>query len=82
LRHSKTIHKLKLLSEKTRTAISLRWQQQGRLSHGNKVSSVDAHICVATSPLTLEVTCHMDRPFKRPHRWICHKRRRECHFSV
>ena len=33
-----------LLSVKTRTAVPPRWQQQGRLPHGNKVSSVDAHI--------------------------------------
>ena len=62
--NSNTVHKLKLLSEKTRTAVPPRWQQQGRLPHGNKVSSVDAHICVATSPLTLEVTHYMDRPFE------------------
>ena len=60
--------KLQLLSEKTRTAVPPRWQQQGQLPHGNKVSSVDAHICVATSPLTLEVTRHMDQPFEWPHR--------------
>ena len=53
--NSKTVHKLILLSVKTRTAVPPRGQQQGRLPHGNKVSSVDAHICVATSPLTLEV---------------------------
>ena len=78
----KTIHKLKLLSEKTQIAVPPRMQQQGRrplvdlpiqwlerygLPHGEKVSSVDANICVATSPLTLEVTSHMDRPFKWPH---------------
>ena len=41
--------KLQLLSEKTRTAVPPRWQQQGQLPHGNKVSSVDAHICVASN---------------------------------
>ena len=71
-----------LLSVKTRTAVPPRWQQQRRLPHGNKVSSVDAHICVATCPLTLEVTPHMDRPSEWPQRWACHKRRRECHLSV
>jgi len=80
---SKTIHKLKLLSEKTQTAVPPRLQQQGwrplvdlpiqwleryGLPHGKMVSSVDANICVATSPLTLEVTSHMDQPFKWPHR--------------
>jgi len=55
-----------VLSVKTRTAVPPRWQQQGRLPHGNKVSSVDAHIGVATSPLTLEVTRHMDRPSEWP----------------
>jgi len=29
-----------------------------------KVSSVDAIICVATGPLTVEVTHHMDRPLQ------------------
>ena len=72
--NSKTIHKL--LSEKTQIAVPPRMQQQGRrplvdlpiqwlerygLPHGKKVSSVDANICIATSPLTLEVTSHMDR---------------------
>ena len=76
LRHS-LIQKLSinlLLSVKTRTAVPPRWQQQGRLPHGSKVSSVDAHICVATSPLTLEATRHMDRPSEWPHRWACHGR--------
>jgi len=31
------------------------------------------------SPLTVEVTRHMDRPLQWPHRWAC---RRECNLSV
>jgi len=31
------------------------------------------------SPLTVEVTHHMDRPLQWPHRWAS---RQECHFSV
>ena len=44
--NSKTIYKLKLLSE----------------------MPVNANICVATCPLSLEVTHHMDRPLEWPHR--------------
>ena len=31
------------------------------------------------SPLTVEVTRHMDRPLQWPHRWVC---RQECNLSV
>ena len=93
--NSKTVHKL--ISGEETNCLPHWWQQQGGrplvelliqwleqywLPHGIKVSSADTIIWVAISPLTLEVTCHMDRPLQWPHQWTCHKRLRECHLSV
>ena len=62
--------------------LPIQWLEQFWLPYGKKVSSVDAIICVATSPLTLEVTHHMDWPFEWPHRWACGIKDGECHLSV
>ena len=41
--------------------LPIQWLERYGLPHVKQLSSVDANIGIATSPLTVEVTSHMDR---------------------